>query len=345
MEVLFNSSTGASTRVALKSGERLLMAGLRSGVDLPYECATGTCGSCLATVEYGSVDNLWPQAPGVKATHGNQNRVLLCQCSARSDCVVSFTPPPTLSERHTSVPEYSSAELIDVARLSHGLYEISVRCTTPYSPAPGQFMLVGAEGISGFRAYSVSAVEEGGLLLKFVVRVGLASGLSKILCDLKSCGDELRLFGPMGTACLYPHDADDVSVVVGGSGLGVAMALANGFINSASLSSRLLKIYIGLRTADCDPVISRLRQIHSYAPNRISSVITFSESATLLPSLPGVEFRSGLVHETVLASLNTWSADPTVFVAGPPPMVDLTVRGLLKSRRCKPTNIRFDRFS
>ena len=29
-------------------GERVLYAGLRAGIDLPYECATGTCGTCKA---------------------------------------------------------------------------------------------------------------------------------------------------------------------------------------------------------------------------------------------------------------------------------------------------------
>ncbi len=28
------------------SGENILYAGLRSGIDLPYECGTGTCGTC-----------------------------------------------------------------------------------------------------------------------------------------------------------------------------------------------------------------------------------------------------------------------------------------------------------
>lgn len=36
-------------------GERLLFAGLRSGLDLPYECASGVCGSCQAQVVNGSM--------------------------------------------------------------------------------------------------------------------------------------------------------------------------------------------------------------------------------------------------------------------------------------------------
>ncbi len=31
-----------------RPGEKLLHAGLRGGIDLPYECSTGTCGTCKA---------------------------------------------------------------------------------------------------------------------------------------------------------------------------------------------------------------------------------------------------------------------------------------------------------
>jgi len=47
-------------------GEHILYAGLRAGVDLPYECATGTCGTCKAKLVSGRVREAWPTAPGKK---------------------------------------------------------------------------------------------------------------------------------------------------------------------------------------------------------------------------------------------------------------------------------------
>src|SRR5690606_41748700 len=35
-------------RFECNEGEHVLYAGLRQGIDLPYECATGTCGTCKA---------------------------------------------------------------------------------------------------------------------------------------------------------------------------------------------------------------------------------------------------------------------------------------------------------
>ncbi|HEY4350712.1 MAG TPA: 2Fe-2S iron-sulfur cluster-binding protein, partial [Paraburkholderia sp.] len=47
-------------------GERVLHAGLRAGIALPYECATGTCGTCKATLVGGTVNDGWVGAPGKK---------------------------------------------------------------------------------------------------------------------------------------------------------------------------------------------------------------------------------------------------------------------------------------
>ena len=44
--------------------ESILHAGLRQGLNLPYECATGTCGTCRARLMSGDVDVRWKEAPG-----------------------------------------------------------------------------------------------------------------------------------------------------------------------------------------------------------------------------------------------------------------------------------------
>ena len=45
-------------------GERILYAGLRQGLTLPYKCGTGTCGTCRARAKSGKVINTWKN--GVK---------------------------------------------------------------------------------------------------------------------------------------------------------------------------------------------------------------------------------------------------------------------------------------
>src|SRR5690606_27442691 len=65
--------------------DRVLYAGLASGVELPYECATGTCGTCKAKVVQGEVIDTWPEAPGRKYLKVDRGEGLMCQCVARGD--------------------------------------------------------------------------------------------------------------------------------------------------------------------------------------------------------------------------------------------------------------------
>src|SRR5204862_7825003 len=63
-------------------GEKILHAGLRAGIELPYECATGTCGTCKAKLVSGRVREEWPQAPGKKYVKPAAGEFLMCQCVA-----------------------------------------------------------------------------------------------------------------------------------------------------------------------------------------------------------------------------------------------------------------------
>jgi toluene monooxygenase electron transfer component len=45
---------------AAEPGERILDAGLRSGIALPYECGSGTCGTCRARLVDGDIADPWP---------------------------------------------------------------------------------------------------------------------------------------------------------------------------------------------------------------------------------------------------------------------------------------------
>ena len=43
--------------------ETILFAGLRAGLALPYECASGGCGTCRARLVAGRAASRWPAAP------------------------------------------------------------------------------------------------------------------------------------------------------------------------------------------------------------------------------------------------------------------------------------------
>ncbi|MGH7397823.1 MAG: 2Fe-2S iron-sulfur cluster-binding protein, partial [Candidatus Rokuibacteriota bacterium] len=52
MKIVVTARNGAAD-FECDPGEKILHAALRRGVELPYECATGTCGTCKAKLVSG----------------------------------------------------------------------------------------------------------------------------------------------------------------------------------------------------------------------------------------------------------------------------------------------------
>src|SRR5882724_55302 len=95
-------------------GEKILHAGLRSGVELPYECATGTCGTCKAKLVNGRAESVWSDAPGRRYLKSEAD-LLMCQSVARADCALEVGG--VLKPREPGVgPPHALAGVVRVCR-------------------------------------------------------------------------------------------------------------------------------------------------------------------------------------------------------------------------------------
>jgi len=69
-------NAGVSTGVTQRASESVLDAGLREGLDLPYSCMAGSCGTCIARVVDGACD---PGMSELDAGQRARGEVLSCQ--------------------------------------------------------------------------------------------------------------------------------------------------------------------------------------------------------------------------------------------------------------------------
>src|ERR1041384_4454494 len=97
--------------------EAILHAGLRQGLELPYECATGTCGTCRARVVSGDFDMRWKEAPGAARLKPEKGDILMCQTLARSDCVLKV--PAEIRRSAQSAPAVRDGVIRNVRQLTH----------------------------------------------------------------------------------------------------------------------------------------------------------------------------------------------------------------------------------
>ncbi len=66
----------------------MLYAGLAAGIHLPYECGTGTCGTCKAKLVSGEARRRVAAGRRAASISKQPGEVLMCQCVARTDCTL-----------------------------------------------------------------------------------------------------------------------------------------------------------------------------------------------------------------------------------------------------------------
>jgi toluene monooxygenase electron transfer component len=334
---------------ACGDNERLLYAALRAGVELPFGCATGTCGSCRATLASGAVKTMWVQAPGMRAVK-RDNDVLTCQCVPTSDCSLDVRTLGAQGVR--PVMDRFAGEVSRVERQPDGLAWVEITLDRPLGFLAGQFVLIGVEGIDGHRAYSPATAGLPGRTLSLVVREATQGVMSPRLCAADAAGLNLEVLAPLGVAHVRPETDGDIAMVVGGSGCAVALSVLDWAEATGHLLRHRLDLVCGLRMAVNTAVLQRLSAAARRWPQQLGLTVALSDAeagvslTTPATDWPGLRFEAGLAHEVAARchELPSWK-ERAVFVAGPDVMVQATLRSLMKLGRISPASVRFDRFS
>ncbi|HEV8584015.1 MAG TPA: 2Fe-2S iron-sulfur cluster binding domain-containing protein [Methylomirabilota bacterium] len=328
-------------------GEKILHAGLRGGVELPYECATGTCGTCKARLVTGRTESEWPDAPGKKYFR-LEGDFLTCQSVAHGDCALEVGGTLKTREPNTSAPASYGGVVRGLQRLTHDVVAFDVDLDARLDFAAGQFALITVPGITGARAYSMVNFERGAARLGFVVKKKPGGAVSEWLFGEAADGARLRLFAPLGHATFHPDVRKHVLCIAGGSGIAGMMsilALACGESHFAAWDGH---VFFGVRTARDGFFLDELEAFRAKFPARLAMTVALSDEdvpGTLAAAYPGFGFARGFVHAVAGEAMKGRYADLRAYVAGPPPMVDASLRLLLREARLPPADIRYDKFS
>jgi toluene monooxygenase electron transfer component len=318
--------------------ETLLRAGLRAGLQLPYECASGGCGSCRAQIVNGEVETLWEDAVGLTERDRRRgNRLLMCQSMPTGDCVIK-APSTSIPEGvEEPAPERFAAHLAGRELLTSDTALFTLELDASLRFLPGQFMLF--ESDSGIRrAYSMAHPLGKGSAVEFVIRAKPDGAASKWLFEELTDGDALTIEGPYGRAYARPNTTRPVLCVAGGTGLAPILAITEHLLSAGGQPS--LHLYVGAR-ADGDLVLlERLLQLRDSGALVSLSAEQLSGAVGDHPLAP---VRNGLVIEHVA---NDWPqlAKHDIYLAGPAGMVDAALRAFVRGGDAKADRVFFDRF-
>lgn len=345
MRITVKARNGAG-EFECEPGEKILHAGLRSGFELAYECGTGTCGTCKATLVSGRVESEWPEAPGGGYLK-SPAELLMCQCLAREDCALEVGVLKT-REAGAPLPGALGGHVRGWRRLTHDVAAFDVTLDRPLDFDAGQFALLSVPGIAGARAYSMVNFERGARRLSFVVKKKPGGTVSEWLFGDGVEGTHLGLFAPVGHATFHPGLQKHVLCIAGGSGIAGMMSILQCAGEAGHFAGWDGHVFFGVRSARDGFFLDELRALQARDPARLAVTIALSDEdvpASLPAAYPGLAFARGLVHAVAGERMKGRFADVRAYVAGPPPMVDASLRLLLREARLSPADIRYDKFS
>lgn len=319
------------------ANDTLLRAGLRAGLGMPYECNSGSCGTCKVELLEGQVTSLRPDAPGLSDRDRAKNRVLACQARPASDCRIKVRLRPENIPRHR--PAHFRAKLTGFRDLTHDLREFTFTAKDGPGFLPGQYALFYLPGLEAPRTYSMSNVDEGRGEWQFVVK-RMAGGVGTAAMFDLALGSEIDMDGPYGLAYLRPESPRDLVLIGGGSGLAPVLSLARGAVAEPRLDGRKIHVFYGARTIRDLCGSAELEALPGYG-SRITFTPVLSHHGD--DSVETWDGAKGFVHDIARDFVGERWNDFEYYFAGPPPMAS-AVQQMLIEKRVPYPQVHFDSF-
>lgn len=277
--------------VEARFGETLVDAGLGGWVAIPHDCCSGQCETCRVTVVSGAVDD--------QGTRDGRT-VLACQATVTGNAEITFEEAPAT----VKLPGVITA----MKRVASDVHEVVVTLESPLVYRPGQY--VGVK-FSGFPSRDMSptvradATEQPRELTFHIRRYpgGLVS--TQIGATIRT-GHRVTIRGPHGYAFLREGDGP-IILVAGGTGWAPIWSLAAAARREQR--HRELIVIAGAREADGLYMRQSLDWLIDDGVRDVMATVELGRGDGFLPGRP--------TH--YLPSLGP---EDTVYVAGPPGMVD-----------------------
>jgi NAD(P)H-flavin reductase len=298
--------------VPVRAGETLLDAGLRAQVSMPFECRSGGCGACRATVLAGEVDPGVYQKSALSDEARARGEILLCCAFALSDLDIELEQGAAL--RESALPIYE-ATVARLAPMAHDvmLLELALPPKQTISFEAGQYLnILLPDGAR--RSYSFTAPSGTTDRIELHVRRMPGGRFTTQVFESMKVGDRLSFEGPLGEFVLREPSERPLIFVAGATGFAPVKSLLEQAFRMGI--TRPLHLYWGVRKRR-DLYLAELPERWAHEHANFHFVPVLSE--------PGPDDawngRTGLVHEAIVADFPDLSGC-VVYACGSVKMVE-----------------------
>lgn len=201
-------------KVYAHTGDVVLDAALAGGADIPYDCRSGRCGTCVARIKHGIT-------LGGEVAH-QPDFVYACQAMVFSDLELE------IEERPPAV--VAKGRITDLRDVVHDTVEVVIETTSPMDILPGQYCRFRFKGFPD-RAFSPTAPLDGiPLESKRRIRLNIkrieGGHVTSALGTRITAGHLVRIEGPFGRAFHRPNLTKRLVLVGSGTGFAPVWAVA-----------------------------------------------------------------------------------------------------------------------
>jgi toluene monooxygenase electron transfer component len=338
----------SSGTFAAEPQEPILYAALRAGVAIPYECATGTCGTCKARRIAGVTIGDWAQAPGNSYLRSERDEVLLCQTRALSECSFEIPGSVNLASTVRVRPQFGWGLVARIDPLTMDTVELTLDLESPLEFDAGQFAVLRVPHIPGYRGYSMTNHPGASRQARFIIKRKPDGAFTDWLFSHARRGDSIELFGPLGKATFSPQEQRTILCIAGGSGIACGISILEVGCSSRHFDHFDADVFFGVRTNADMFYLDRLHRFAAAFPNMLRIKVVTSHDVPapeMQERYPSLIFESGFPHEVAARDLAGRFAGRVAYVAGPPILVDVSIRVLITQGRLPVRDIRYDKFS
>lgn len=300
-----------------KAYDTLLNSAIAAGVNLPYGCKNGACGSCKGKIISGKVDYGDYVGSALTATDIAAGRALFCCARPLSDVVIEhrelaigLAQPrilPTRIEQKKFLSHDVIALFLKLASSEHLQFKAGQYI---------EFLLKDGKR----RAFSMANAPHIDQMLELHIRRVPGGEFTEFVFDEMQEKAIMRIEAPIGQFYLREETDKPVIMLAGGTGFAPIKSIIEYMLHNQI--SRVIKLYWGARTL-ADLYMAELAIAWAQQNTHIEFIPVLS-NALDTDVWAG---RTGLVHQAVLDDLGTrLNADLSqyeVYCCGAPAMVDI----------------------
>ena len=298
----------------VEPGEAVLEAAMRQGIDLPYGCRNGACGSCAGYLLKGDV-SYEDEPMALSDEMKSSNMALFCIAQPKSDLEISIEEVTGLEGIEV---KNLRCRVDEKQQLSHDVIALKIKLPGEerLQYHAGQYIEFILED-GKRRAFSIANAPHDDELIELHIRHVPGGKFTDFLFDHMEEKSMLRMEGPLGTFYLREDSHRPIILMGGGTGFGPLKAMIE-HIHHIGFDQKI-HLFMGVRA---------LRDL--YMQDMVKEWIDNNNKIEFTPVLSepmeedNWQGETGFVHEAVVRTYPDLSGFD-IYMSGPPPMIHAAV--------------------